>query len=127
LIALLSSSFYDCGHFVQAVGFNTLLTIMIMKNVTIFRRDACTSFYLFFISICLFFNHFMSAQSTGVTLYWDSQVGCLAYGEDKDKGGLLETIGEDGCVKTCEQTEVNYYLTGTQIPLSEVCNFGANK
>lgn len=86
-----------------------------MKNVTIFRSDACTSFYLFFISICLFSSHFMSAQSTGVTLYWDSQVGCLAYGEDKDRGGLLETIGEDGCVKTCEQTVVNYYLTGTQI------------
>lgn len=86
-----------------------------MKNVTTFRSDACTSFYLLFISICLFSSHFMSAQSTGVTLYWDSQVGCLAYGEDKDKGGLLETIGEDGCVKTCEQNVVNYYLTGTQI------------
>jgi len=47
--------------------------------------------------------------------YWDSQVGCLAYEEDRIKEVFIETIGEGSCTKTCENSVVNYSLQGNSI------------
>jgi|LakMenEpi03Aug12_release.lakeMendotaPanAssembly.Ray.scaffolds.fasta_scaffold02656_9 hypothetical protein len=55
------------------------------------------------------------AQQSGIIFYWDSQVGCLSYEEDRVKEVFIETIGEGSCTKTCENNIVNYFIEGPNI------------
>src|SRR5690606_27535933 len=70
--------------------------------------------------ILLIFMAFLSrttvyAQQSGIVLKWDSQVGCLEYEEDRKKEAFLEDIEEGECVRVCENSVVNYTLTGSNI------------
>lgn len=54
-------------------------------------------------------NLSLFAQSD-FTLRWSSEVGCLTYGEDREKELPLEDIENDKCVKVCEGSTVMFEL-----------------
>jgi len=54
-------------------------------------------------------NLSLFAQSD-FTLSWSSEVGCLTYGEDREKELPLEDIENDKCVKVCEDSAVMFEL-----------------
>ncbi len=68
-----------------------------------------------FLFVLLSCSTTLFAQQSGILFYWDSQVGCLAYEEDRIKEVFIETIGEGSCTKTCENSVVNYSLQGNSI------------
>lgn len=71
--------------------------------------------FLFFLLAFLFQSVVVFAQQPGIVLFWDSQVGCLAYDEDRIKDVFIEDIAEGDCAKVCENSVVTYTLQGDNI------------
>ncbi len=69
---------------------------------------------LLFLSLFLsFFVNEAKAQSAGIALTWDVEVGCQTYElDDKRKEIFLEDITDGVCLRVCESGKVVYTLTG---------------
>jgi hypothetical protein len=97
---------------------------MKIKNSTGYLSFNKGIFLLFF--AVLFCSNSLFAQQSGIVFSWDSQVGCLAYEEDRIKQVFIETIGEGSCTKTCENSIVNYLIEGPNIDHVEWSVSGGN-
>ncbi|UPQ78294.1 PKD domain-containing protein [Flavobacterium azooxidireducens] len=86
-----------------------------MKNNNTIRYLSFHKGLFLFLFVLLSCSTTLFAQQSGIILYWDSQVGCLNYEEDRVKEVFIEAIGEGNCAKTCENSVVNYYLQGDTI------------
>lgn len=71
--------------------------------------------YLLFLGLFFaFYTHTLRAQTTGIALQWDTEVGCQSYFEDpKRKDIFLEDITDGVCLRVCEGAKVTYTLTGS--------------
>lgn len=50
------------------------------------------------------------AQSSGITISWDKEVGCQTYDFEKEREVFIEDIGTSDCIRVCEFSAVTYTL-----------------
>src|SRR5690554_4138112 len=59
------------------------------------------------------------AQS-GITLSWDSEVGCLDYDYDKDREQPIELIGEEDCLLACHESTITFTVDYGTLPVTDI-------
>ena len=67
----------------------------------------------------LFSTPALFAQS-GIILSWDSEVGCLDYGYDKDREQPIETLSDDDCLQVCQGSIVNFNVDYSTQPVTQI-------
>lgn len=91
-------------------------------------RTSLKLFTSIMLGLLIYFNTaYVQAQTpSGISIFWDGQVGCQIYGDDYDirdekEPVFLEDIEESRCYRVCENSLTNLYLEN--VPNGNVVNW----
>lgn len=82
-----------------------------MKHKT--KQSTPSKLFLLFGLVYTLFVATSNAQTSGIALSWDIEVGCQSYYVDPEQKDIfLEDITDGVCIRVCDAAKVTYTLTG---------------